>query len=1401
MDMGENVLLKLSVPTYEITTLILQEVLSSSKKVHGKEKVTEKILEKLWEHIMTKLFEFDDQLLCSTCFYTLLTHSETQDIHLHNILNIINNALEEFDKDNSFYAMTIMYGLFQSSYLTQKNKQQTQLMVMVLEATFKLLMQEAYKYSQYTFITFKIISAFKKVIDTNFQSSIFNRNNQITLLNVVNHNWENPITGVRNLIRNIFQTLVSILDKDIYDTILKEINGFYWNKAKFLMLTEVIEQSQSPIYALLNNNGWLHGLIYSLHKPGLVSCGSDMYFAVLKKVKSDDEWCEIFLKDLCIIFNGTSYKAIENFYNYWCLITLKKFPMLLDKLLLAISKEKTESSLLSALSVMKQGNKLALLKKSLDTEKIIELGLGYNNPLIRIKAFDIICVCHGKCLPDRLKYNMILEFLYNNINSDCTVLRINMINSFSSFLTHLHSAFLINQDIEELKHFFLNLQNLLKASINFNGNYQRKITSIKLIDVILKHLNAVPKKSSKLRPQTLIEILKNESIWNLSSKDFILKLLSLLKDPADDIRQSVLQVLLNYYSNDLKCQLMFNYMTEDVIKCTESKFFFDIDCGKIIFKLLISILLKENIDGSFRSVQQYFEHWYNELTNEIHLKRNVVDSIHDGKQLHSILGWLFVIIESCLQYKYKLDLPNTTILKFVDVLEEISNQFMSEESSAVSYDFSRMNELVESLIEKSSTNIKNNDETKISGLHQVVLNCLWLNVKMSSDISALLIMYVEDENICNKCLNVIVHVLETCRHKGAIEAAGSALGKSIQHLTSLPVGSNLTKLPLILLERKLKELLLEAKMASVTRRGAGLSIMVHRIVSSDMKKGKPLFHYFMNILLEAYKDLDGINDCNPDKDLPKAIHIHFLTRIVMDSSLASEMMFYSAKLAELAFNNLRSSHWQIRNAALQLYGALIPKLIGQKKASGLDEETVSTVACDEFRTHSPKLWDFIENQLENTDDNLLSHSDLVPILNILASVARSYNFSYKSKEILKIQNFKLLLGSQIYTVRRLASNCILNIYSCQDIYTFLMSYDKISENSLHGTMFLLEGFLKLFKSELSDEKFCELKEKYSCLFRGRCSYLSRTIFDKMFFDEVPNMCKVSCEARNNKYLPGVYVWANNRIQMFIRTATWNEIADNIHILLTFDDFEQHSQHLYTKIDEDENIPEVLINIANKIISSGIGRNCYGVWKFIYKLTKTLTNHLMALECTHIVKELLIGIESLYKIRYLIPFAAKILSNSQNNVISKIIYDFCDPIKNETDMRYIAALANNELAEKFINLTDEVKINSIKSAIILLQDEDEDIRNTSTAFYKNIKKEHYHAFICLIKILSKEFMDSVLNEPKQGVNLIFSDLNNIIELIIEKDIENYNPFANDSKNIYLEDNFIKTLLHNLCKKYE
>lgn len=44
----------------------------------------------------------------------------------------------------------------------------------------------------------------------------------------------------------------------------------------------------------------------------------------------------------------------------------------------------------------------------------------------------------------------------------------------------------------------------------------------------------------------------------------------------------------------------------------------------------------------------------------------------------------------------------------------------------------------------------------------------------------MIIRYQKEDSeleVCKRCLHIITHVLEICRHKGAIEAAGSALGQ------------------------------------------------------------------------------------------------------------------------------------------------------------------------------------------------------------------------------------------------------------------------------------------------------------------------------------------------------------------------------------------------------------------------------------------------------------------------------------------------------------------------------------------------------------------------------------------------------------------------------------------------
>lgn len=99
-----------------------------------------------------------------------------------------------------------------------------------------------------------------------------------------------------------------------------------------------------------------------------------------------------------------------------------------------------------------------------------------------------------------------------------------------------------------------------------------------------------------------------------------------------------------------------------------------------------------------------------------------------------------------------------------------------------------------------------------------------------------------------------------------------------------------------------------------------LVLLINSFLNCKIVCFQPLFHYFMKTLLNKCNKLedspktDRNLDTDVEKDLPKAIYIHFLTRIVTDSSLASDCMYYSAELAALAFDNLTNSHWQIRYA-------------------------------------------------------------------------------------------------------------------------------------------------------------------------------------------------------------------------------------------------------------------------------------------------------------------------------------------------------------------------------------------------------------------------------------------------------------------------------------------------------
>lgn len=505
---------------------------------------------------------------------------------------------------------------------------------------------------------------------------------------------------------------------------------------------------------------------------------------------------------------------------------------------------------------------------------------------------------------------------------------------------------------------------------------------------------------------------------------------------------------------------------------------------------------------------------------------------------------------------------------------------------------------------------------------------------------------------------------------------------------------------------------------------------------------------------------------------------------------------------------LRLSHLFFRNAALQLYGALVPKLVGQKKPSGTETESLSTVACDELKTHFPKLWTYIMEILQGREQTnlLVTHSNFVPILNMLANTAKRYKFSYDidgthwEKQLL----FSLvtLLGSPINTVRRLSAKCIFNIYSFDDIYDVIFHLEDMTENLLHGTLTLVEISHRYYCLK-HHQQFKILQQKFrQMLTSGSHCYSSKDIFENVFYTislDEKEIFKILLEVCHNKQTPCIFQWANNRVKKIIMTCQWEQIPGMLKTILSQSESELYCEFIYEKLEVDTGLSETVVNeVVQTMVSFGNNKSNGLVWKILYKLSlKFDFNHLFDLE--NLMKSL--TNKDIYKLRYMIPLiATNILTADEvhQKQFIALVSKLSDFDNVDVDMRYISVIANNEIAKAFKNLNDFVRVTSIKIAVVFLQDEDDNVRSLATYFYKNLITEHsaVHAYICLNKILDPKFLVTLFDSPKTAIEKLCQDLDVVLAHNICCNFDEYNPFANDVKNIYLEAEQLRKLIFKL-----
>ena len=195
--------------------------------------------------------------------------------------------------------------------------------------------------------------------------------------------------------------------------------------------------------------------------------------------------------------------------------------------------------------------------------------------------------------------------------------------------------------------------------------------------------------------------------------------------------------------------------------------------------------------------------------------------------------------------------------------------------------------------------------------------------------------------------------------------------------------------------------------SSFTRRSAGLPGLICKIVASE-PGGRPrtLLPIALETLLECADAIVDPNMADQDdsEDCTSSHALHVLRSLVQDAVIAKDLDPQIACIAKVCLSSFDSTSWAVRNAALQLFGALALRVVGQVKVRDEEGQVFNRVELTQVEARLPGLLQLLLNRvvkdvcpkrkqdgLKNGDSKSnmqgrLVDPALLPILTILARI-------------------------------------------------------------------------------------------------------------------------------------------------------------------------------------------------------------------------------------------------------------------------------------------------------------------------------------------------------------------------------------------------------------------------------
>jgi len=274
-----------------------------------------------------------------------------------------------------------------------------------------------------------------------------------------------------------------------------------------------------------------------------------------------------------------------------------------------------------------------------------------------------------------------------------------------------------------------------------------------------------------------------------------------------------------------------------------------------------------------------------------------------------------------------------------------------------------------------------------------------------------------------------------------------------------------------------------------------------------------------------------------------------------------------------------------------LSGALIPKLVGQKKIQDEEVTLGSGVSVEEIFSHFPELTEFMLVSLQkaakcHNSQALQQHADLIPMLSVLAKVAVGTEIFMSASLVETVAQYRVcflwLISSPIYHVRKLAAKAYERFMPFSSTYESIVSLvDKIQmhnktcdgghfgcvsfrENVLNGILLTLKYLLKKLKHDNENmpklewkitEIITVLKEDINnCMIWDSYTYFNRALLLEITEDNL-NAVETACisadetfkkiqdvhrtlekENFKNSLKPGLLLWAVKVTDVVLKTC-------------------------------------------------------------------------------------------------------------------------------------------------------------------------------------------------------------------------------------------------------------------------